>query len=124
MSFERILNLFFQLGYLIITVATGSQAFPILAIIMLSVVYGLQVCLRASHEYPQSNFFFIGNYIHSQTRIHACGMDGCVYPFVSAWTTAQGAEKLIHTFYYPQISCLQFLLAHLFFLVHGRVRLG
>ena len=36
-------NLLFQLVYLIVVVSIGASAFPMIAIIMLAVVYGLQV---------------------------------------------------------------------------------
>ena len=71
-----------QLVYLIVVVATGSGAFPLISIIMIAAVYGLQVRIRFGYWQNQTDFSQ-GARLHHKTGIHARWLDGCLYLIVS-----------------------------------------
>ena len=74
-----------QLVYLIIVVATGKAALPMIALIMLAVTYGLQVSFFFTlfvSCWPTAHLLFVGSHLHHQARVHACWMDDCLSSFV------------------------------------------
>jgi chitin synthase len=77
-----------QLIYLIIVVSTGKAAIPVVSLIMIGAVYGLQVSkpLRLCSWLKLRvgpMLTLPGNHLHPQTRVHAHRLDVCVHLGVS-----------------------------------------
>lgn len=71
-----------QLVYLIVVVATGSGAFPLISIVMIAAVYGLQVRVELGYWRNHADLSQ-GSRLHHQTRVYARWLDGCLHSIVS-----------------------------------------
>lgn len=74
-----------QLIYLIVTVALGKAAIPIISLAMIAAVYGLQVCilLKEIVAHPLICLNLVtGTYLYIEERVHAGRMDGHLPPRV------------------------------------------
>ena len=70
------------LVYLIVVTATGESAFPLISIIMLAAIYGLQVCEVVSSLITDL-MCALGDYLPPEAGVHADRLDGRVHPIVS-----------------------------------------
>jgi hypothetical protein len=75
-------NFSLQLVYLIIIVSTGHAALPTIAIVMIAVTYGLQVCAPDAQISASTDLYYPGHHFHSEARVYALWLDGCLHSFV------------------------------------------
>jgi hypothetical protein len=57
-------------------VSTGKAPIPIISLVMIAAVYGLQV-RHVQHRVTSSvHIFFTGGHFHPEARVHVGGLDG------------------------------------------------